>query len=53
MQTIDKQRFAFSNAPRKGLEPLTHGLTVRCSNRLSYRGIFSAFFQKRCKVTTF
>jgi len=23
-------------APQAGLEPATHGLTVRCSNQLSY-----------------
>ena len=26
-------------APRSGLEPLTHGLTVRCYYQLSYQGI--------------
>tara|TARA_A100001015_G_C14889925_1_gene671980 strand:- start:756 stop:992 length:237 start_codon:yes stop_codon:yes gene_type:complete len=28
-----------SFAPVPGLEPGTHGLTVRCSNQLSYTGI--------------
>jgi hypothetical protein len=29
----------FSLAPSPGLEPGTHGLTVRCSNQLSYEGV--------------
>ncbi len=28
-----------ANAPVPGLEPGTHGLTVHCSNQLSYTGI--------------
>ena len=31
----------YVNAPVVGLEPTTRGLTVRCSNQLSYTGIFS------------
>ena len=27
-------------APPAGLEPATHGLTVHCSNQLSYGGMF-------------
>ena len=36
-KTLDYSRVFF--APVPGLEPGTHGLTVRCSNQLSYTGI--------------
>ena len=29
----------------KGVEPLAHGLEVRCSIQLSYRRIFNMFFE--------
>ena len=36
---FDYTLLSVSDAPVPGLEPGTHGLTVRCSNQLSYTGI--------------